>query len=276
MALTKVQLTVWSRIFNSALRAQLNGVTALTKSDIVNATVEKGKTVKVQRLADISTIDYVATGNSFADLTDSEIEIVFDQDKITPFKIQSSDSFFSNKDLMMEAAKNMAFSIANTIDSYIYTQYPAQASITIDDGAAGYLAVDKTNILDFLGSVLTAMNVANVPMGMRTVVIPSWMDPLIRNLEIANKDSAGMGQGFVADVYGIKFYMSNNIKVATGNYDMVGGYDGAFQFAIAYSKLWTGDLGVQGIDGEGAFIHSVYGGKAVKPEAMILMKVKQA
>jgi hypothetical protein len=274
--LTNVQLTVWSRIFNSALRAELNAITALTRSDIVNATIEKGKTVKVQRLADISTIDYDPTGNTFADLADTEIEIAFDQDKITPFKVQNTDEFFSNKSLMMEAAKNMAFSLRDGIDKYIYTQYPTEASIVIDDGLSGYLLVDKDNILDFLGQILTAMNVANIPMGMRTVTIPSWMDPLIRNLEIANKDSAGMGQGFVADVYGIKFYMSNNIVETTGNYDMVGGYDGAFQFAIAYSKLWAGDLGILGIDGNGAWEHAVYGGKAVKAEAMIHMKVKAA
>lgn len=276
MALTNVQLTVWSKIFNSALRKALNGMTALTRSEIVNATVEKGKTVKVQRLGDIATIDYDPTGNTFADLTDTEIEILFDQDKITPFKVQNTDEFFSNKSLMMEAAKNMAFSLRNTMDTYVYTNYPSEATIVIDDGASGYLVVDKGNILDFLGSILTAMNVANIPEGMRTVVIPSWMDPLIRNLEIANKDSAGMGQGFVADVYGIKFYMSNNILETTGNYDMVGGYDGAYQFAVAYSKLWAGDLGVQGIDGNGAFEHAVYGGKAVKADAMIHMKVKQA
>lgn len=275
MSITTSKLTVWARKFNQALETALTA-NRLVASDIIDAVAERGETVNVDRIADIATIDYDPDGNAFTDVTDSQITVTFDQDKITPFSVRNTDEFWSNKSLVGESARKAAYSMAKTFDTWVYNTYPGKCDIVLDDGSNGYLVVNSANIQAFLGSILVAFGEADVPDDMMTVAVPVFMDPLIRNLEIANKDSAGMGQGFVAEVYGIKFYRTNNIKVTTGNYDMIGGYDGAFQGAIAYNKLWSGDLGVTGRDAYGAFIHSVYGGNAVKPEAMIHMKVKSA
>lgn len=276
MAITKSKLTVWSMLFNSELETMLTA-NRLVASDIIDAVAEKGETVNINRVSDIDTIDYDPNGNAFEDITDSQITVTFDQDKITPFSVKETDAFWSNKSLITESARKAAYSMKKTFDNWVYATYPTLCDIVLDDGAGNYLVVNSSNILTFLGDVLVAFGEADVPDDMRTVSVPVFMDPLIRNLEIANKDSAGMGQGFIADVYGMKFYRTNNInQTIAGEYDMVGGYDGAFQAAIAYNKLWTGGLQVTGKDATGAFIHSVYGGNAVKPEAMILMKVKAA
>lgn len=268
--------TLWAEEFNTELKKALNA-NVLVQSDLLMMNKpKKGKTIKIPRVGALNSIPYDPTGNAFQAVTDTEVEVTFDEDQIIPWEIQGTDEFFSNVNLSGEVRDEAVYEMSSTVDEWVYATYPTLCGVTITD-AGDYLVVNKTNIQDFLADVNSAFNLANIPMNKRTIVVPYWMDSLIRNLEITNKDSAGMGQGFVGKVYDFKVYMSNNInETVAGEFDMVGGYDGAFQGAVAYSKLWSGELGSSAKDAEGAFIHYVFGGNAVKPENMILMKVKQA
>lgn len=275
MAKTSILQTLWNKEFNQLLKTQLNANVLVSNDLLMTEKPKVGKTEKIQRMAGLTSTAYNSAGGSFETIATTEIDVVYDQDQIVDWEIESTDEFFSNNSLSTEAQKEAAYAVSSTVDKWVYNTYPTLCGITIDD-AGSYLVVNATNIQTFLGSVNTAFNLANIPFNKRTIVVPYWMDTLIRDLQIGNLDSAGMGQGFVTKVYDFKVYMSNNIKETTGDFDMVGGYDGAFQGAVAYSKLWTGSLGTNKQDSDGAFIHYVFGGNAVKPEAMILMKVKQA
>lgn len=271
------QTEMWMKKLNIELRAILNA-NNLVGTDLISedGRVKVGKSITINRPDGAVVTDYDPAGNAFPVVTDSEITFTYDQDKWVAFAVENAEEFFANAKYSDEQKNDLVYKIAASFDKWVFTKYTTEADIVIDDGASGYLAVSATNIKEFWGGINTAFNKANIPENMRSVAIPYWMDTLTRDLDIANKVE-GMGQAFVAQVYGIKVFMSNNIyEPTTGNFEMVGGYDGAFQGAMAYTKPWMGGLEGTGHDKEAGFIHAIYGGAGAKPEAMMVAKVKEA
>lgn len=142
----------------------------------------------------------------------------------------------------------------------------------IDLGTTGApLAVTKTNVIDLLVDMGTVLDEANAPEAGRFVVIPAKMAGLIKKSDLKDASITGDGtsiqrNGRLGMIDRFTVYVSHNLNVATGKFDIVAGHKMGLTFASQMTEM-------ESIRAETTFGNivrglQVYGYKVVKGEAL--------
>ena len=142
----------------------------------------------------------------------------------------------------------------------------------IDLGTTGtVVALSKSNVLDYIVDMGTVLDEANCPEGNRFLVIPAKMAGMIKKSDLKDASITGDGtsvlrNGRIGMIDRFTIYMSHNLPVASGKYDIIAGHKMGFTFASQMTEMETirsettfGNI-VRGLQ--------VYGYKTVKPEAL--------
>lgn len=273
MALDQFKPTIWSRRFI------VNTDKALVFKNVVNTNyqgeIAYGNILKINEIGDITVSDYVAaTGLTWQDVDDAQKTLIIDQKKSFSFAVDDVDAAQMNVNIMDGAMQKAAFSMANTIDSYIANLY-SQATVTnatnLGSAAAGLnlYANDMPSLVTYMHRYLDE---ANAPKQGRWCVAPPWMMQLLRYAAIVqgtgllNDPNSASLNGLGLPGMGFIWFESNNVVVDSTNseYAIMFGTPDALTYAGQLEKIEAVRREDYFADGmRGLF---VYGAKAVRPD----------
>lgn len=121
-----------------------------------------------------NTINNYAGTVSFEDINTTSIDLNFDQKKYWAVKLDDVDGaqLLNEGALMRDLMTEQAFLMAETIDTAFLVEACATPGKEIGS-ATTKIALDKTNIYDYIVDMATALNKKKVPKQNRSVVVPS-------------------------------------------------------------------------------------------------------
>jgi hypothetical protein len=223
--------------------------------------------------------------------TPTIVDLTIDKGKSWSFisddivKHQSDYNYVS--DWTTAAAKDLAVAIETAVFADIYASAHAKNKGTaagaiegnINLGTTGSpIALDKTNIIDYIvdmGQVLTEQNVPEDDN--RYILLPAWACGLIQKSDLKDSSLSGddksllrKGSGYTGDISGFKIFKSNLLTrtITTNNpTNIIFGHKTALTFA---AQLTRSEGPMRDKDFFGDFYRGlkVYGYEAIKTEAL--------
>ena len=271
MAITNFIPTVWSENLYQELDKKYVAV-ANCNRDFEGEIREKGNTVRICGIGDVTVSDYTKNSNmnSPTSLSDTSRDLKIDQAKYFNFQIDYIDRAQASPKLMELAMKNAASALANDADRYIYSLF-AQAGSTIQCSDANVY-----NILDLIIDARTKLlnnNVAD-PEDIVIEVTPDVAGLIMKaKVVLATDNSAVIEAGCIGSVGGCKIFVSNNVK----KFECETGYEhkclARTKRAIAFAEQLSE---IDAYRPELRFADAVkglhlYGAKVVYPKEMVLL-----
>jgi hypothetical protein len=249
----------------------------------------QGDTVHIRTTPDITISDF-AMGQEFVYESPQPalVDLLIDKGKSYSFindLIQQKQSNYEyTEQWTMDAGKQMKISIETALLADIYASAHAKnkgltagkKSSSFNLGAAGAsIALDKTNILDYIVDCGTVLDEQDVPMENRWMVLPAWACNLIKKSDLRDASFAGDGKslllkGAIGAIDGFTLFKSNLVSIVVDTYNVaniVFGQRSALTFAtqLINAEGPMKDVKVLGDHYRGV---QVYGYKVAKPEAM--------
>lgn len=250
-----------------------------------------GDTVNIRTTPEITIRDYVKGQTLTVENPDKpKIQLVIDKGEYFACVEDDVDKVQSDINLMDTWSKDASERMKIKIDTRVLTDILAgigafNKGATAGEQSASFnlgttsapLTVTKdgasstTSVVDLLVDLGTVLDEANAPEGDRFVVIPAKMAGLIKKSEL--KDAALTGDsmsivrnGRLGMVDRFTIYVSHNLSVSSGKYNIIAGHKMGFTFASQMTNMET-------IRSESTFGNiirglQVYGYKVVKGEAL--------
>ncbi|WP_428398301.1 hypothetical protein [Marinobacter salarius] len=251
----------------------------------------KGDSVQIRTTPSITIRDYeIGGGLTYEKPTSDKVELQIDQAKYFAFEVEDIDAYQSDINLMDnwsdDGGEQMSIEIDINCNAYAYTEAAAAnagsaagaKSGSLDLGAAGApVVVTKTNILDVLVDCGTALDEQNVPNTGRYVILPAWMNGMLKKSDL--RDASAMGDstsvfrnGKVGELDRFMVYVNNNLSTVTDATttnqctNVIFGHKKALTFASQMTKMET----LPNPDDFGKLIRglNVFGRKVIDPNAI--------
>lgn len=288
MAVNSFIPVIWSA------RLLVNLQKALVFANVVNRDYQgeianAGDTVKINGIGAITVGNYAknSTTLNWQLLQDASQTLVIDQSKYIAFKVDDIDQVQTNVNLIDEAMKEAAYSLADTIDQYVAGMHAQAASankIGADGGSAKTIGLgdgegDPYRYLVDMGTILTK---ANVPQEGRWCVLPAWYQGMLQKAEIiaANPNGANgdvVTNGKIGRVAGFDLYVSNNVTndgQSTPTHRIMFGTRMAISLAMQKQATMEA-VRLQDSFADGVRGLMLYGGKVVRPAALGVLYAKE-
>jgi len=211
-----------------------------------------GSSYKIPGVGALTVSDY--TG---ADVTPEAVSqyneiIAIDQYKLVNFNLQNSDVFESTAlNLATVWATQAGTQIAEAIDKDIFTQIfaGATADATNLGATTAAIAIDASNVLDYIEAFANDLGEANVSNDM-VLVVPEFVGNALATAvgtKVLNPTIAGnIETGYVQTLFGMDIYKSNNLPkgvaggLVAGEYAVVGGKRSLFMYVEGYTHVAEG------------------------------------
>lgn len=280
MAITNFIPTLWA---GGILRG-LEQTQTWTQAGVVNRTYEgvisqKGDSVQINMLGDVTIFDYTGTLPEPEELTDDMLTLVIDQQKAFNFKIDDIDKVQASEPLMGEASRKAANGLNEVAGRFVAgLSLGADSANVLGTAAAPITTVDKNNVYEFLTEMAKRLNTAGVPKQGRWLQAPGWLEALILNAKIVSdvNPQATIQNGTIGNVAGFQIISAPYVPTATGaggaSDVVVAGHGMAISFAEqivkteAYRPEKSFSDALKGLH--------VYGGKLIYPEALSIAYVQ--
>ena len=274
--------TVFGEIANTDYEGEIKGkgdkVNIRTRSTIVIRDYNKGQNLQTQRPES------------------PNVELNIDKAKYFNFICDDIDKHQSDINLMTEwsddAGEQMKIEVDTGILGDIYADAAAankgiaagRKSASFNFGATGSpVAVDKTNVLDYLVDIATAMGEQSLPEQGRWIVIPEWMGGMLMKSDLKDASMTGDGEsvlrnGRIGRIAGLTLYKSNNLSSVTDGaytaYNIIAGHKSALTFASQMTQMDT--LKAESTFGNLVRGLNVYGYQVVKDTSLFHFYARKA
>ena len=266
-----------------------------------------GESVKISSIGRITAKTYTrnaGAGNTAASptiagidrpeiLQGSSLWLIPDQQRYINFEIDDVDHYQQVPDLMGEATREAAYSLADVADLFANSTLQTGVAGTTD-GTGNRLDArvigtgagddDAYEALVDLGVKLTE---ADVPKMMRWVVIPPWFEGMLqKDVRFTNygttQNRADLLNGNIGRAAGFEIYVSNNISGATsgtlavsgGVYTIIAGTNDAATYAETLSEV-EAFKPQDGFNDAIKMLH-VFGAKVTRPFALASIAVTKS
>jgi hypothetical protein len=262
--------TVLSAIANTDYEGEIrrmgDTVNIRTTPEITIKTYVKGQTLTVENPDKPKIQLVIDKGEYFACIED-------DVDKVqADINLMDTWSKDASERMKIKIDQRVLGAIVADVASYNEGGSAGRISGNIDLGTTGSaIAITKDNVLNYLVDMGTVLDEANVPESNRFVVIPAKMAGFIKKSDLKDASLAGDAQsvlrnGRLGMIDRFTIYMSHNLPVASGKFDILAGHKMGFTFASQMTEMET-------IRSESTFGNiirglQVYGYQTVKPEAL--------
>lgn len=234
---------------------------------------EKGSTVRICGLGDVTVSDYVKNIDMTTPetLSDNFRELVINQAKYFNFQIDDIDRVQSSPRLMEAAMKNAASALADEADRYVYG---------LCDGAESKIeesAVSADNIIGLLIDARTKLFAKNVsdPEDIVFEVTPEIAGMILKAKVNLNTDGAILENGCIGNIGGCKIFVSNNVlreETESGyQHKCIARTKRAIAFAEQLSEIDAYRPELRFADAVKG-LH-LYGAKVVYPSEMVLLNL---
>ena len=218
----------------------------------------------------------------------STVELDIDKGKYWDFICEDVDKFQSDYDYMndwtRDASEQLKIAIDTDVLGTMYVDVDAAnqgatagaKSGSFNLGVSGTpIALDKTNVLDFIADMGSVLSEQNVPESDRWGVIPVWMSNLITKSDLKNTDLTGDGTSPLRNnrlgmINNFTLYVSNLLSTTTDGANtvtnMVFGHKSGLTFAS--QLLENEDLRSENFFGTKVRGLQVYGFKVIKSQSI--------
>ena len=276
MAITSFIPTLWSGVLQHNLQKSLVALN-FVNTDYEGEIRQKGDKVKINTVGAINIGDYDGTPITLQDLTTSDTTLEVDQAKYFAFKVDDIDRVQAAGELMAPAMEESAYALADAEDSFILGKIAA-AGIANSDVIGTQLApitLTASNIYQSIVNMKVAMDVKNVPLTGRSIVVPSEVYALLllddRFVKATSENTAeeALKNGFVGRVAGFDVYQSNNVVKSSGVWQITAQRKQATTFASQITE--TEAFRPESIFADAVKGLSVYGCKVTRPQEIIAM-----
>lgn len=252
--------------YEGDIKSMGDTVNIRTTPDLTIRTYEKGMTLAVERPDKPKIQLVIDQGEYFAAIED-------DVDKVqADINLMDTWSRDASEKMKIKIDQNVLAGMLTGIAATNKGATAGRISGDIDLGTtASPLAMTKTNVIDLLVDMGTVLDEANAPEAGRFVVIPAKMAGLIKKSDLKDASITGDGtsiqrNGRLGMIDRFTVYVSHNLNVATGKFDIVAGHKMGLTFASQMTEM-------ESIRAETTFGNivrglQVYGYKVVKGEAL--------
>ena len=165
----------------------------------------QGDSVQIRTTPTLTIRDYdVGGGLTYEKPTSDKVELQISQAKYFAFEVNDIDAYQADIGLMDnwsdDGGQQMSIEIDTDVNAYAYTEAAAAnagaaagaKSGSLNLGAAGApVVITKANILDVLVDCGTALDEQNVPNMDRYVILPAWMNGMLKKSDL--RDASTMG-----------------------------------------------------------------------------------
>ena len=264
---------------------------AISNTDYEGEIRQHGDTVNIRTTPEITIRSYVKGQTLTVENPDKpKIQLVIDKGEYFACVEDDIDKVQSDIALMDTWSKDASERMKIKIDQRVLTDLLTDIAATNKGATAGEqsasfnlgttgapLTVTKdgasstTSVIDLLVDMGTVLDEANCPEQDRFVVIPAKMAGLIKKSELKDASLTGDSQSIVRNgrlgmVDRFTIYVSHNLFVSSGKYNIIAGHKMGFTFASQMTNMET-------IRSESTFGNiirglQVYGYKVVKGEAL--------
>lgn len=262
MALNNFIPAIWSaRMYEALRKTFVFSQEGLINRDFEGEFADAGDTVYVHSIGDPTIVDYTKNTDLPAPetLTDSRKTMQITQAKAFHLQVDDIDQAQQRPKVMDMAMSRSAYKFADIADQYLASIMMAGAATAnaIGTDAAPIVApgavAGPTGAYDVLVDLSVKLNEANVPSDGRWVVVPPWLEGVLRKDDrFINNDAASplAGQpllnGRIGRGAGFEILMSNNVPTVAApggaantnpRYKIIAGHSIATTFADRISKV---------------------------------------
>ena len=264
---------------------------AISNTDYEGEIRQYGDTVNIRTTPEITIRDYVKGQTLTVENPDKpKLQLLIDKGEYFACVEDDVDKVQSDINLMDTWTKDASERMKIKIDQRVLTDIlpgiastnkgatAGEQSASFNLGTTGApLTVTKdgasstTSVVDLLVDLGTVLDEANAPEGDRFVVIPAKMAGLIKKSELKDASLTGDSMSIVRNgrlgmIDRFTVYVSHNLAVSSGKYNIIAGHKMGFTFASQMTNMET-------IRSESTFGNivrglQVYGYKVVKGEAL--------
>ncbi len=264
---------------------------AISNTDYEGEIRQYGDTVNIRTTPEITIRDYVKGQSLTVENPDKpKLQLVIDKGEYFACVEDDVDKVQSDINLMDTWSKDASERMKIKIDQRVLTDLlpdiaatnkgatAGEQSASFNLGTAGApLTVTKdgaggtTSVIDLIVDMGTVLDEANAPEADRFLVIPAKMAGLIKKSELKDASLTGDSQSIVRNgrlgmVDRFTLYVSHNLYVSSGKYNIIAGHKMGFTFASQMTNMET----IRSETTFGNIIRGlqVYGYKVVKGEAL--------
>jgi len=264
---------------------------AISNTDYEGEIRQYGDTVNIRTTPEITIRDYVKGQSLTVENPDKpKLQLVIDKGEYFACVEDDVDKVQSDINLMDTWSKDASERMKIKIDQRVLTDLLPDIAATNKGATAGEqsasfnlgttgapLTVTKdgaggtTSVIDLIVDMGTVLDEANAPEADRFLVIPAKMAGLIKKSELKDASLTGDSQSIVRNgrlgmVDRFTLYVSHNLYVSSGKYNIIAGHKMGFTFASQMTNMET----IRSETTFGNMIRGlqVYGYKVVKGEAL--------
>ncbi len=271
MAINNFLPTVWSETLLNQLDRQYIGVKNCTR-DFEGDIKEKGSSVVINSISDISVFDYVKNVDMTApsDLRGTDITLTIDQAKAFNFQIDDIDRAQAQPRLMKAAMAQAAAALADAADKHIYTLHIHAAA----ENKLQYSDLNADNIIDMIVDVRQKLLVngvnSNIPVSLE--VTPEVAAIILRSKILNSTDnSESLENGLLGRLVGFDIYVSHNVIKYDGKHKCFARTKRAIAFAEQLNEI-------EAYRPENRFADAVkglhlFGAKVVRPSEFFVLDI---
>jgi len=251
----------------------------LTTSYVPGTTVQRGASYVIPSLSGVNVSQYDGTDLTMQNVTDSGVALTITQADSFDFAIDNVDASLQSKQLMQLYINEAAVSMTQTQDAWTAGMLTSGAGLDNTDvagtsAASVAISIDESTIGDYMRELKATLDKNNVSQVGRFVVLPADALGYLAQSSVetaSTTDEFARLFGYVQKYFGMNIYMSNNLVVDTGVYDVLAGV------ATASTMIQT----LQNVEffkpdarfAEAAKGLNVYGGVVNVPNSLIASKV---
>jgi hypothetical protein len=252
--------------YEGDIKSMGDTVNIRTTPDLTIRSYEKGMTLQLERPDKAKIQLLIDQGEYFAAIEDDVDKVQADINLMDTWAKDASEK------MKIKIDQNVLAGMLTGIAATNKGATAGRISGDINLGTTGTpVAVTKDNVIDLLVDMGTVLDEANAPEAGRFVVIPAKMAGLIKKSDLKDASITGDGtsivrNGRVGMIDRFTVYVSHNLNVATGKFDVVAGHKMGLTFASQMTEMES--LRAESTFGNIIRGLQVYGYKVVKGEAL--------
>jgi hypothetical protein len=276
---------VWAgNILANLNKALVYGQPGMVNRDYEGQIRGSGDRVKINSIGRVTVFDYARNTDMPAPevLTDAQRELIINQSKGFNFLIDDIDKAQTQPKVMAEATREAAYALADVADRYVAGLY-VEAGDNIGSTIAPVTLASAAEAYELLVDMGVALDENDIPSSNRQLVVPPWfhgqlqLDDRFVKAGTPNSDSV-LRNGIVGEAAGFTIVKSNNVPTAT---DATAGTSFKIQASTPQARSYAEQIvETEAYRPERRFADAlkglhVYGGKVVRPEALVVAHVKR-
>lgn len=228
---------------------------AISNTDYEGEIKNYGDTVIINKIPDITISNYRMGDNLNVQRPPADTaSLLIDQGKYWSFIMDDVADAQSLIDMVPRWAENASEQMKITVDTEVLAYLVGKADAANRGATAGRIsanlnlgiaatpvALDKTNVIDYIVDLGTVLDEQNTPETMRKLVIPTWMAALIKKSELKDASLSGDSvsiarNGRLGTIDRFELYVSNLLPKTGANHYVFALHPKALTFATQLVK----------------------------------------